>query len=106
MSRDEGGPGSTGTNFDMNLYGGIYATALNFTTVNAAPFVENTFHFGRLSVTPGFRFEYIKSTADGYNSDGSSPTVLDTFHISVSRTWLIPLAGCALQFKKSDFTDI
>ncbi len=106
MTRDEGGPGSTGTNYDMNLYGGIYATALNFTTTNVAPFIENTFHFGKLSVTPGFRFEYIKSTADGYNSDGANPLVVDTFHVSVARTWLIPLGGLALQYKTSDFTNI
>ncbi|HXC06982.1 MAG TPA: carboxypeptidase-like regulatory domain-containing protein, partial [Bacteroidia bacterium] len=54
MNREEGGPGSTGNDFDMTLYGGAYANNLNFLTLNVAPFVENTFHIGnRLSVTPG-----------------------------------------------------
>ncbi len=46
MKRQEGGPGSTGSDFDLNLYGGAYANDLDFTTVNAAPFFENTFHIG------------------------------------------------------------
>lgn len=106
MWREEEGPGSTGTNFDLNLYGGTWGDSLYFTTVNIAPFVENTFHFGRLSVTPGFRYEYIKSTASGNVTDNSNPLVPDTFHTSVNRTWMIPLGGCALQFKTSDFTSI
>ncbi|HTB30657.1 MAG TPA: carboxypeptidase-like regulatory domain-containing protein, partial [Bacteroidia bacterium] len=93
MTRQEGGPGSTGTDFDLNLYGGTYQNSLFFTTGNVAPFIENTFHIGRLSVTPGFRFEYINSTANGYVTNDS------VFNISVARIWFIPLAGCALQFK-------
>lgn len=106
MWREEEGPGSTGTNFDLNLYGGTWGDSLYFTTTNVAPFVENTFHFGRLSVIPGFRYEYIRSTASGNVTDNSNPLVPDTFHTSVARTWLIPLGGCALQFKTSDFTNI
>lgn len=35
-------------------------------TVNTAFFVENAFHFTeRLTVTPGFRFEHVESTAEG-----------------------------------------
>ncbi len=100
MTREEGGPGSTGTDYNLNLYGGTYQNSLYFTTGNVAPFIENTFHFGRLSVTPGFRFEYINSTANGYVTNDTE------FNVSVSRTWYIPLAGCALQFKTSNLTDI
>ncbi len=106
MYREESGPGSTGTNFDLNLYGGTWGDSLYFTTTNIAPFVENTFHFGKLSVTPGFRYEYIKSTASGRVTDNSNPLVPDTFQTNVTRTWLIPLGGCALQYKTSNFTNI
>jgi len=105
MVRQEQGPGSTGTGFDMNLYGPdpVFGNNLFFTTGNVAPFIENTFHFGRLSVTPGFRYEYIISTANGYVTPDSTGVPVN---VSVTRTWLIPLGGCALQFKTSDFTDI
>ncbi len=103
MTRQEGGPGSTGTDFDMNLYGGDYPTSLFFTTGNVAPFIENTFHFGKLSVTPGFRFEYIISTANGYIPNETT-TIRE--NVSIARTWYIPLGGVALQFKTSDFTNI
>jgi len=106
MWREESGPGSTGTNFDLNLYGGTWGDSLYFTTTNVAPFIENTFHFGRLSVTPGFRYEYIRSTAIGIVTDNSNPLVSNTFQTSIARTWLIPLGGCAVQFKTSDFTNI
>ena len=102
MVRQEGGPGSTGSDFDMNLYGSnpVFGNDLFFTTANVAPFIENTFHFGRLSVTPGFRFEYINSSAKGYITNDT------VFNVFVSRTWLIPLGGCAVQFKTSKLTNI
>ena len=105
MVRQEQGPGSTGTGYDLTLYGPnpVFGNSLFFTTANVAPFIENTFHFGRLSVTPGFRFEYIISTANGYVTPDSTGVPVN---VSVSRTWLIPLTGCALQFKTSDFTNI
>lgn len=106
MWREEAGPGSTGTNFDLNLYGGTWGDSLYFTTTNMAPFIENTFHFGRLSVTPGFRYEYIRSTANGFIDSSSNPLVPNRINTSIARTWLIPLGGCALQFKTSDFTAI
>jgi len=106
MLREEQGPGSTGTDYNLNLYGGNWGDSLGFTTSNIAPFIENTFHIGRLSLTPGFRYEYIKSTVDGKVTDNSNPLVASVFNTSISKTWYIPLAGCGLQFKTSDFTNI
>lgn len=108
MKRQGGGQGSTGTDFDLGIYGtnlfGLdYMYSLFFTTGNVAPFIQNTFHFGRLSVTPGFRYEYINSTAHGYTPDSTNSVLLNVY---VSRSWYIPLAGCGLQFKTSDFTNI
>jgi len=102
MWREEEGPGSTGSNYDLNLYGGTWGDSLYFTTTNIAPFIENTFHIGKLSITPGFRYEYIQSTANGYvTAENSVITNTD-----VIRTWYIPLAGCAVQYKTSPLTNI
>jgi len=102
MWREEEGPGSTGSNYDLNLYGGTWGDSLHFTTTNVAPFIENTFRFGKLSVTPGFRYEYIQSTASGYVTAENSVITNE----NVIRTWYIPLAGCALQYKTSEFTSL
>jgi Fe(3+) dicitrate transport protein len=71
MKREGGGLGTTGSDFDLTLLDPNYGYNLDFTTTNIAPFVENIFHIGkRLSVTPGFRYEYLNSTTDGYiNND-------------------------------------
>ncbi|HET6989795.1 MAG TPA: TonB-dependent receptor, partial [Bacteroidia bacterium] len=70
MKRQGGGPGSTGSDFDMNLYGGGFEYDLDFRTNNVAVFIENTFRIGnRLSITPGFRYEYLNSNAEGYITD-------------------------------------
>jgi Fe(3+) dicitrate transport protein len=102
MNRQGGGPGSTGSDFDLNLYGGSYGYDLQFTTTNLAPFVENTFRFSsRLSITPGFRYEYLKSDAKGYITDGAVQV-----NSNRSQTRQIPLAGIGLQFKTSAGTNI
>ncbi|HEX7414450.1 MAG TPA: TonB-dependent receptor, partial [Bacteroidia bacterium] len=102
MKRQGGGLGSTGSDFDLNLYGGNYEYDLNFTTTNIAAFVENTFRIGqRISITPGFRYEYLNSTAIGYITDGSS-----IVNSNRSKNWNIPLAGCGLQFKTTSTTNM
>ncbi|HTA61128.1 MAG TPA: TonB-dependent receptor, partial [Bacteroidia bacterium] len=102
MKRQGGGPGSTGSDFDLNLYGGTYEYDLDFTTTNLAAFFENTFRLGnRLSITPGFRYEFINSTANGYITDASS--IVTT---SRSKNRYIPLAGCGVQFKTTSSTNI
>lgn len=106
MERQEGGTGSTGSDANFNNYnpGNSYDNDLNFTTLNVAPFIENTFHIGsHLSITPGFRFEYIKSTATGHVLDSTA-----TYYIPVneSKPRNIPLAGIAFQYKTSRTTDI
>ena len=104
MKRQEGGPGSTGTDFDMNLYGGNYENDMSFTTTNIAVFVENTFRLNKkISITPGFRYEYLNSTAKGYITDDGTASIVN---ISRSKNWNIPLAGCGLQFKTTPSTNI
>ena len=70
MKREGGGPGSTGTDFDLNLYGGDYEYALNFHTRNVAVFAENIFRVtDKWSIVPGIRYEMINSSANGYITD-------------------------------------
>jgi Fe(3+) dicitrate transport protein len=103
MSRDEGGPGSTGIDYDLNQYGGNYSNSLEFTTLNVAPFIENTFHVGsRLSITPGLRYEYIKSTAKGYVTTDDDSVI----QINESEPRHIVLAGLGVQFKTTGTTNI
>ena len=67
MYRFEGGPGSTGRDFDMNLYGGTWERALAFKTPNVAAFAEQLVRpTDRLSLTLGLRREAVRSSARGY----------------------------------------
>ncbi|MEP7170187.1 MAG: TonB-dependent receptor [Bacteroidota bacterium] len=104
MKRQEGGPGSVDSDFDMKLYGGIWENDLDFTTRNFAPYFENTFHIGkRLSVTPGFRFEYIRSSAKGYITDPDNEAIV---HANLYQYWNLPLAGLGIQYKTTNTTNI
>jgi Fe(3+) dicitrate transport protein len=104
MKRQGGGPGSTGSDFDLNLYGGDYEYALDFTTTNMAAFIENTFRFGkRFSVTPGFRYEYLNSTAVGYITDADASAIVN---VNRSHNRNIAIAGAGMQIKTSGTTNI
>lgn len=90
MRRFEGGPGSTGSDFDMNLYGGTWERALRFTTTHAAAFAEGLLRVNdRLSLTPGVRFEYLRSGASGYTELDSSFTPRSTAY---------PLVGVGAEY--------
>ena len=104
MQRQEGGVGSTDIGPDFTNYAGTYENDLTFTTLNVAPFVENTFHVGEhLSITPGFRFEYINSTAKGFVTDSTGTALIN---VNESKPRYIPLAGLGLQYKTSVTTNI
>src|SRR5665647_3735245 len=64
LHRQEGGPGSTSTDFDMSLVGGPYETDMKFCNFNGAAFAENEFRISsRLTVTPGARVEFLHSVS-------------------------------------------
>ncbi len=89
-----GGEGSTGSDFDLTIRGD-WGYNLNFTSTNLAPFAENIFRLGnRFTITPGFRFEYLNSTASGYK-------IVDTYKLipDQSRNRYFPLAGIGLSYK-------
>ena len=94
--RQGGGEGTTGSNFDLAI-SGDWEYSLNFTTLNIAPFVENILRpFENLTVTPGVRLEYLKSTAKGYKTVDNVKQIPDEDH---TRTY--PLFGIGLEYKPS-----
>ncbi len=102
FKRQGGGEGSTNSDFDLSIKGN-WGYDLNFTTTNLAPFLENIFKLGKkLTITPGFRFEYLNSTAKGYK------TVDDTIKLTTNenRNRVFPLLGTGLEYKTSNSTNI
>ncbi|MBD1364516.1 carboxypeptidase-like regulatory domain-containing protein [Mucilaginibacter sp. ZT4R22] len=101
MKREGGGLGTTGSDFDLTILDPHYGYNLDFTTTNIAPFVENIFHIGkRLSVTPGFRYEYLRSTVNGYIDND----ITQTSHSSKDRSFA--LFGVGTQFITTSKTNI
>ena len=63
--RQQDGKGTTGSDFDLSI-SGSYPRDLNFTTENMALFAENQFKVtDNFSVTPGIRYEHIRSQGKG-----------------------------------------
>ncbi len=101
FKRRGGGEGTTASDFDLSITGD-WGYNLNFTTVNIAPFVENIFRINdKLSITPGFRFEYLQSTAKGYKTNDD---IKQSPNESSSRSF--PLFGLGLEYKATTNTDI
>lgn len=96
MHRQGGGPGSPASDFDLNLYGGNYEYDFEFRTQNLAPFAETIIRLtDRFSLTPGVRYEFINSQAQGYKvQDGG---LVQTTNESRTRTFL--LFGAGVQFQ-------
>jgi Fe(3+) dicitrate transport protein len=73
MYRFAGGPGSTGSDFDMRLHGGTWERALYFRTPSVAAFAEELVRpTDRLSITLGVRRDQVRSTARGYTDVDST----------------------------------
>jgi len=101
FKRQGGGEGTTGSDFDL-LVTGPYEYDLDFTTTNIAPFIENIFRVSnRMSLTPGFRLEYFKSTGKGYKVDGADKIITNE-----NRERYIPLFGIGSEYKTSSNTNI
>ncbi|MBN9380460.1 MAG: TonB-dependent receptor [Chitinophagaceae bacterium] len=102
FKRQGGGLGTTGNDFDLSLLDPHYAYDLDFTTTNIAPFVEHIFRLDdRFSITPGIRYEYLRSSAKGYITDGTEEVTTDS-----ARKRHIPLFGIGLQYKTTHTTNI
>jgi Fe(3+) dicitrate transport protein len=98
MHRQEGGPGSTGSDFNLTLYGGDYENDIVFKNFNLAVYAEQTIPVGsRVTLTPGLRVEYLRSTAAGHT---------DTLFAPVPRSRTFPLPGVTLEVRTSPTTAI
>lgn len=96
-----GGEGTTGSDFDLTVKGD-YEYAYKFTTTNVAPFIENIFRLNdRFTVTPGFRFEYLKSTGEGEEEEDGEELITDA-----NRDRTIPLFGIGTEYKTTSNTNI
>ena len=103
MHRLEDGVGTTGSDFNLSIDSTGWGKDLTFTTTNLAPFFDNIFRITpRFSVTPGFRFEDIHSTASGYIIDDSGVRLDATG----SKDRFLPLAGIGLQYRTTGTTQI
>ncbi len=101
FKRQGGGEGTTGSDFDLSIRGD-WGYNLDFTTTNIAPFVENIFRVSdKFSITPGFRFDYLRSTAKGYKT---TDNVKQTSNENRHRTF--PLFGIGLEYKATGSTNI
>ncbi len=107
LKRQHGADGTTGSDLDYTTTSG-WGGNMNFYNTNIAPFIENTFRLGKcFSITPGLRYEYLSSIADGYDEneeeDSTNPYVISDMQ-KCSRSFLI--GGVGLQFKTSEATNI
>ena len=101
FKRFGGGEGTTGSDFDLSITGD-WGYNLNFTTTNLAPFVENIFRLGdKFTITPGMRFEYLRSTATGYKIVNNAKQIPNE-----NRNRTFPLFGLGLEFKPTRNTSI
>lgn len=101
FKRQGGGEGTTNSDFDLSITGN-WGYNLDFTTTNIAPFVENIFRIGnRFTITPGARFEYLKSTAKGYKNVDNIKQTPDE-----SRNRTLPLFGIGLELKPTANTSV
>lgn len=101
FKRQGGGEGTTNSDFDLSI-NGDWGYNLDFTTTNIAPFLENIFRVGnKFTITPGFRFEYLNSTAKGYKTEDDIKLTT-----SQSRNRYFPLFGTGLELKPTNNTSI
>jgi Fe(3+) dicitrate transport protein len=96
FKRRGGGEGTTNSDFDLSVTGD-WGYHLNFTTTNFAPFAENIFRIGNhLTLTPGFRAEFLNSTVNGYKFD-------DVYKVTTDqrRNRFFILGGFGIEYKTS-----
>lgn len=97
MTRAEG-EGTTGSDYDLTLAEGEYEESLTYGTRNAAVFAENEIALSeRLSLSPGVRVEYLRSTVRGYS---------DTTFAPQAKNRSIVLAGLGAEYRTAAGTEL
>ena len=103
LIRREGAEGTTGTDFDLTQLS-PWGTDMDFYTTNIAPYIENIFRLSDLfSITPGLRFEYLNTTANGYAPNEADDSNQETVSVNMQKsTRTFVLGALSTQFKTSD----
>lgn len=97
--RRQKGVGTTGSDFDLSLVKS-YGTDLRFRTVNYAAFAESIFQLtSRFSITPGIRYEIIKTKLNGKISNA-------TVDVAYKGNRNFPLFGAGLQYLVDKHTQL
>nr|WP_321223360.1 TonB-dependent receptor [uncultured Psychroserpens sp.] len=86
-NNEQQGPGSDGSGPDFNFYNEQFPnypaqSQFDFPNLNVAVFGENIYYVNdKFSVTPGFRFEYIKTESEGFfkriNTDAAGNVIFE-----------------------------
>jgi Fe(3+) dicitrate transport protein len=108
---------SSGTRSDFEFLANqeILQSNYNFPSFNAAAFVENYFTLGKnFSITPGLRYEYINTSANGYyqnlvlenSASGIDTLVNEAVYESKSLPRSIFLAGIGVNYRPNDHIEI
>ena len=106
----EQGPGSSGSDANFKFYNTDFPnyfnqSKYNYPNLNLAFFGENIFYLSeKFSITPGFRFEYIKTKSDGFykkiNVDAAGNVILNqTIDDSETRKRNFVLLGLGASYK-------
>tara|TARA_B100001059_G_scaffold172826_1_gene173011 strand:+ start:5590 stop:7998 length:2409 start_codon:yes stop_codon:yes gene_type:complete len=107
------GPGSDNSDADFEFYTSDFPYYKNqseyvFPNLNNTFFIENLFYINdKLSITPGLRYEFIKTESDGFyrqiNLDAADNPIFDTtiFKNNLNQRQFL-LAGLGLSFKWND----
>ena len=107
------GPGSENSDADFEFYTSDFPYYKNqseyiFPNLNNSFFIENLFYINdKLSITPGIRYEFIKTESEGFyrqiNLDAAENPIFDTtiFQNNLNKRRFL-LAGLGLSFKWSD----
>lgn len=116
FNEERQGPGSTGSDANFNfvefevqdLPTELRQSDFDFPNLNAAVFAENIFYVSdKFSLTPGIRFEYIKTESEGtfraVNRDLAGNALLDsTFDDNRTRERNILLLGLGASYKPNE----
>ena len=111
-NKSQQGPGSEGYNANFAIKDSLYPNYTNqssykYPNSNIAFFGENIFYISNsFSITPGFRYEFIKTASEGYykkiNLDGAGNVILNnTIDNSENRARNFILYGIGLSFKSN-----
>lgn len=99
-------------NFNFNNPNNLEGTDYEFPSTNYSFFAENIFRFGKhFSVTPGFRYEYINTNAEGTFREviydlANNPIFDTTYTESRSNARSFLIGGVGVNYKFNDTIDV